>query len=173
MIETKRLILKDFDLADAQAIFDNWSSDPSLASYTDFLEHFYVEDTVEMLELWQAETENRVIRKSVHLKESGEPIGTVDVMDNEQGVAELSYIIGSQFAGHGYATEACKALIDYIFKLRKDDKIIVAAMENNRASLQVIRKLGFKYKETKTRFIFTQAGITNIKYYVLENTSND
>ena len=65
-------------------------------------------------------------------------------------------------------TEACQALIKYIFALGYK-KIVIAADENNIASNRVIEKCGFTftYKETRTPISRFKNGTAIINHYEL------
>lgn len=58
--------------------------------------------------------------------------------------AELAYWIGRPFQNKGYATEACRAVIDYAFGPLALNKIAVAHDAENTASEALIRRLGFR-----------------------------
>lgn len=56
---------------------------------------------------------------------------------------ELGYTFAKQYWGHGYATEAARALRDYAFQDRKENQLMAAIFPENTASKNVARKLGF------------------------------
>lgn len=47
------------------------------------------------------------------------------------------------YQGKGYATEAAKAMIDYMFKEAEINKISLDAVKDNIASCKIFEKLGF------------------------------
>ena len=51
-LETPRLILRPFVLADAQAMFDNWASDPRVTRYLSWQPHESVGASRELLKIW-------------------------------------------------------------------------------------------------------------------------
>lgn len=55
------------------------------------------------------------------------------------------YFIDIEYEKHGYATEAVKALCDYIFRNYHYDHIAAIIQADNYASIAVIQKVGFKY----------------------------
>lgn len=59
--------------------------------------------------------------------------------------AELAYWIGPANHGHGFATEASKAVVQYGFRLLGLHKIIVYHAADNPSSGAVVRKLGFRF----------------------------
>lgn len=65
------------------------------------------------------------------------------------GYIELGYHFLPDAWGHGYATEAARALLEYGFRALRLDRIVAVAMPDNEASLRVIQKLGLSYIEDR------------------------
>ena len=57
--------------------------------------------------------------------------------------AEICYSIQKKHWSHGYATEACRTVIDYCFSKMKLHKIYADTWPDNIASQRVLEKLGF------------------------------
>lgn len=51
-IETERLILRRFELSDAQAMFDNWANDDEVTKYLTWPAHADMSVTEELLGEW-------------------------------------------------------------------------------------------------------------------------
>jgi RimJ/RimL family protein N-acetyltransferase len=56
----------------------------------------------------------------------------------------LYWAISPDFQGHGYATEAAQALVDYAFRHLKLKRIIATTTYDNTPSLSVMRKLSMR-----------------------------
>ena len=142
---TDRLILRKVTMYDAQEMFDNWASDSEVTKYLTWTPHQSI-DTVRMiLDDWMVDYEDeKTIRYGITIKETGELIGAIDVVDYIDGVPEIGYSLSRKYWNKGYMTEAAKAVIDYIFSLGYKEIFIEADIRNG-ASLRVIEKLGFKY----------------------------
>lgn len=59
------------------------------------------------------------------------------------GLIEIGYSIVPEFRGHGYATEACKALVGYAFSKAEVNRIRAHTRKNNPGSIKVVEKMGF------------------------------
>jgi RimJ/RimL family protein N-acetyltransferase len=80
---------------------------------------------------------------SVELKETGEWVGRVGPWYPEGWPGrEVGWTISPDHQRRGYATEAAKASIDYVFDTLGWDKVIHVIMEGNVASIAVAEKLG-------------------------------
>jgi len=62
-----------------------------------------------------------------------------------EGSAELGYWVAEEFQGRGYATEACKILIERAFEELNVQRIFASYKNENTASKGILEKLGFKY----------------------------
>jgi ribosomal-protein-alanine N-acetyltransferase len=62
----------------------------------------------------------------------------------EHNRAELGYWLGLPFWGHGYATEAARAVVEYGFDKLKLNRIFASHFSGNDASGRVLQKLGMK-----------------------------
>jgi ribosomal-protein-serine acetyltransferase len=60
--------------------------------------------------------------------------------------AELGYWLRVDTTGHGFMTEASRALLTWAFGQMHAHRIRVAAATDNHASLAVIRRLGFRFE---------------------------
>lgn len=87
---------------------------------------------------------------AIFLKETGRFIGWCGVGDNDCNSyypdKEIYYLIGQDYWGNGYATEAMTALINYCFNTMKLKRLVAFAKSENIASNRVIQKLGFKFQ---------------------------
>lgn len=69
-------------------------------------------------------------------------IGYVQACSIQDGW-EVGYHIAKQYTGNGYATEALKAFLPYIFKELKINSIHGIVLEENIASQKILEKSGF------------------------------
>ena len=104
--------------------------------------------------------DNNVFRWSIFLKDTGECIGRLscheghdeDESINNPNIRGVGWIIDPKFQGHGYGTEAAKAMIDFMFLECEIEQIITGAAICNPASWKIMEKLGFERQE-KTKMI--------------------
>lgn len=69
--------------------------------------------------------------------------------------AKLGYAIRADRWGHGYATDACRTLIDFGFQRLGLHRISAAIGPDNAASIAVVRKLGMEYEGRLRDHVFT------------------
>lgn len=151
-IETERLVLRHFVKEDADAMFNNWANDPEVAKYMTWNPHQSVEETKCIINIWLEEYKDpKTIRYAITLKDTGEVIGGIDVPRfNNDDVPEVGYCLSRKYWNKGYMTEACTALVKYIFDLGYKE-ITIAADERNIGSNRVIQKCGFEFNHKEKR----------------------
>lgn len=77
-------------------------------------------------------------------KEDGSYIGNVELMDIENGSAEVGLCITMAMQNKHYGTEALKRIIEYGFKELDLNTLTSVIFSNNVRSLHNVEKLGFK-----------------------------
>ena len=89
---------------------------------------------------------------AVILKEEKKLIGFISKGKKEEKKKEFDfgYIFHSDFHGKEYATESCKAVIDFVFKVSQADKISTNTAKINKPSCNLLKRLGFITREEKT-----------------------
>ncbi len=144
IIKTERLILRKFTLADAEEVYHNWTSDEKVTSYVSWSTHKNVEETREVIQDWINKYENGSYNWVVELEQTGELIGSISVIhiSRKHNNCEIGYCYGSKYWNQGYATEALKAVVDYM--LNECGMHVVEARYHslNPASGRVMEKAG-------------------------------
>ena len=170
ILSTERLILRRLTNEDANSIYNNWANDPEVTKYVTWNEHKSIEDTKQILAIWLKEyKEPKTIRYGIVLKENNELIGAIDVVDYIDNNPEIGYCLSRKYWNKGYMTEACKAVVEYLFAIGYKT-ILIEADERNIGSNRVIEKVGFKYtnKETKPCSSFKPDIITVNWYKIIK-----
>ncbi|MDY6429988.1 MAG: GNAT family N-acetyltransferase [Bacilli bacterium] len=144
-IETKRLLLRKLRIEDAEPMFINWASDPEVTKYSTWNPHENIEVTKTIINHWlEDEKDPKTIRFIITLKESDEPIGSIDVVRYIDDSPEIGYCLSRKYWNKGLMTEACKAFSKYLFD-KGFKKVLIKAAVENIGSNRVIEKCGFKF----------------------------
>ncbi len=100
-----------------------------------------------------------------------EVIGQVSIQEKGEdiNIRDVGWYIDPVYQGKGYATEAAKAMIDYMFKEIGIKGISSSAVKDNFASCRIFEKLGFdKIEEVKEESPYTfYDGILTFSRYEL------
>lgn len=157
-IETERLILRPFTMDDLDDLHQNvygdaenrWSQGGRSRQYT---------EEVLLLKIHSLDTFGSL---AIVRKQDGAFTGFVDlspyvaswiIFDDAPDSpyhsleVELAYVLGRQYWGNGYATEAGRALINYAFEELRLRRLVNSIAADNARSINVAERLGFR--ETK------------------------
>ncbi|MCD8090255.1 MAG: GNAT family N-acetyltransferase [Clostridiales bacterium] len=116
-LETDRLILRKITLDDGPQMFENWASDVKTTSYLSWPTHKTLKDTRAVIHKWiEAYSKPLGYNWGIQLKSTGELIGNIEVTSKNVGqqLCQIAFCIGSKWWNNGYATEACKAVLDFL-----------------------------------------------------------
>jgi RimJ/RimL family protein N-acetyltransferase len=147
-IRTERLVLRPFVLADLEPLLAI-QSDPVAVRYVPYPPRDRP-TVAAVLERKMANTalrdEGDLIELAVTLGRGGPMIGDVllALRSVEHETLEVGYIFAPASGGHGYATEAVRALVGLAFSLLEARRIIARVDSRNAASSALLTKLGFR-----------------------------
>lgn len=148
MIETKRMILRDYKIEDFHFL-KSLLSNPKMIK---FIGNGKTKNETEAKAFYDwikaSYNQNKDFGlKIIELKETGERIGHAGLVPqiiNSEKLIEIGYWITTNFWGQGFATEVAKALRDYGEKELHLHKMIALIQVNNLASQKVARNIGMK-----------------------------
>lgn len=150
VLQTPRLILRQFTEADASLIF-TLNSDPEVIKYVHEPILQSVEQAKEIIsQVILPQYKNNFGRWALHTKNNDEFIGWCGLKYLPiPGEIDLGYRL-SRFAwGNGYATEAAIHVLDHGFNQLHLKEIIGRAHLQNISSINVLKKIGMQFiKET-------------------------
>jgi ribosomal-protein-alanine N-acetyltransferase len=180
-IETERLILRNFHLSDAQAMFDHWASDDEATKFLTWQPHQSVDTVIEHLEaILNQDQANGYFHWAIVEKSSNQLIGRIDIIDCNEAIKmkEIGYVLGKKWWHMGYMSEALNAVIAFLFTKTDTNRIEATHDEENRFSGAVMSKAGMLFegvhqdRSRNNRGIVNQVmyGITK-KQYLLRDIS--
>ena len=144
ILETERLVVRELDLKDMDALFELYSYD----GMTDYMEGLYPYEEEYLYQKAYIENMYRFFGYGMWLvfeKESGKLIGRAGVEHREalEGELELGYAIGTPFWSRGYATEVCQGILRYIHEELRFEEVCSLVEPENQVSIHLLEKLGF------------------------------
>lgn len=146
-METRRIILRPWDISDAEELF-KYAADPDVGPSAGWPVHTSVDNSREIIKevLSDAETYAMV------LKETGLPIGSIGLHHNDlaekDDEVELGYWIGKPYWGQGLVPEAAEEMLRHAFEDLNVKRVWCAYYDGNEKSKRVQEKLGFKHQWT-------------------------
>ena len=158
-LETKRLILRPWEEADAEECY-RYAKDPRVGPMAGWPVHTGVENSRHIIRdaLMAPET------YAIVLKETGLPIGSIGLHHNDlaqkDDEAELGYWVGVPYWGRGLVPEASRELLRHAFEDLKLARVWCGFYDGNERSKRVQEKLGFRYQWTTEDVPVPQLGET-------------
>jgi RimJ/RimL family protein N-acetyltransferase len=141
VLQTKRLTLRAPSLEDAAAVA-HLANDRRIAENTAQIPHPYrLTDAERFIASANAKGDANFL---IALAD-GTLMGVCGIAMGEGPAPELGYWLGVSYWGHGFATEAVRAVIDYAFADLKQESIQAGARVTNPASRRVLEKCGFQW----------------------------
>ncbi|QQX80550.1 GNAT family N-acetyltransferase [Shewanella sp. KX20019] len=146
--ETARLIIREFNRDDAQAVY-HFNAPEAVNRYTgDAGMCESVADAAGIIEnIWLKEyAEFGFARWAVVLKETGSVIGFCGFKNESRiNAVDIGYRFHPDYWGKGFATESNRACIEYARAHMDLDTIYGEVMPENTDSSQVLKKLGMRF----------------------------
>ena len=170
ILETERLILRYMNEQDTHAIFLNINSDKEVLRY--FIDK-YVEKEEDMTldKVIKYCKDNERYLLAVELKDTHEVIGMILECSSPSAIfnnVEIGYAIGRKYWNQGYATEALKKMIAFVFETGVH-KIIVSHIVGNDASKRVVEKCGLIPEGRSKEELYYHEHYHDVDYYYLLN----
>lgn len=168
-LETKRLVLRRFSLDDAQAMYDNWASDPEVTRYLTWPTHQSAADSKAILEDWVLRyCEANYYHWAIVPKDNDDqPIGSIAIVAHDDQVekATVGYCIGRSWWHQGFTSEALQAVIDYLLDEVGMRRVDAYHDSRNPHSGNVMKKCGMTYEGTLRASDRNNQGICDACWY--------
>lgn len=150
-IETERLTLRRFKISDAGDLL-KCMSDGEVTKYLRVETAKNIDDVKKPLLQWikKYDEDKSFYRWGVELKKTGELIGLIcaSAQSERDMIAESGYRFARKNWNKGYATEALKAVINFMIFEVGFNRVEACHSTNNPASGRVMQKAGMKYEGT-------------------------
>jgi RimJ/RimL family protein N-acetyltransferase len=152
LLQTRRLILRPIVESDAEEAH-MWFSDSAVMEFFDYGPHARVEETLDRIKRYRRHYNRYGFGKCIILeKGANRPIGDAGLAVVEHtGETQVGYKLARAYWGHGFATEAAAALVQFGFARLELPRIVALIHPDNTLSTRVAEKVGFRYCRTDFR----------------------
>ena len=167
-METDRLCFKIIEVRDVDFIhqlYSDWRVSQHLGKVPF---PFGYEDAIQTIShCVSKESTEDTMTLLVKKKDDRRTIGIVTLRkDGELGI--LGYSILPEFWNMGFATEACKRIVNFGFESLELSRIQASTTENNIASMKVLEKLGFSLREDGIKENSIHSGERLVRRYQIQ-----
>lgn len=144
-LETDRLILRQLSDERAADYFEIFA-DAEVTRYYDVDTMTNIDQAKALIDRHNTHFQNRVsIRFVLELKATGKVIGSIGLYNfNGEESVEIGFDLNRRYWKQGFMTEALQRLIGFIFNDLEVSSIYAGFLENNIASENLMKRLGFR-----------------------------
>ena len=175
MLQTERLILRPWEDADAESLYE-YAKDDRVGPISGWPVHTSVENSLEIIKEILRAPESY----AVCLKEDNKAIGSIALMIGDRSnidipdtEGEVGFWIGVPFWGRGLIPEATREIIRHAFEDLGLEVLWCAYYEGNDKSRRVQEKCGFVYHHTELDKYLQLADGIRRKHIVMRLTKNE
>ncbi|MCP4177693.1 MAG: GNAT family N-acetyltransferase [bacterium] len=146
ILETERLILRNFEKSDLQFLFDIRSNE-FIAAAAGIEIHKTLAESEEFLDkVFDSFASKTGINWVISLKESNTPVGDVGIwrLVTEHFKGEIGYMQKTEYCGNGYMSEALSKVIDFGFNILGLHRLEATVSSHNKNSIKILNKMNFK-----------------------------
>lgn len=146
-IATKRLVLRDLEASDGPRIF-SYHRHPDVARF-----QLWGTESVDMIQSYirritaaDPDTAGSWYQVGIYLQEGGKLIGDCGFrpLKDEPQQTEVGITLAPEFHRQGYAAEALRALLNYLFGTLGKHRVFGSVDPANTASIALLRRLGMR-----------------------------
>jgi RimJ/RimL family protein N-acetyltransferase len=146
-IITERLALRDLEANDGPRVF-SYHRHPEVARFQS-----WGTESVDVVQTYirglagvEPGEPGKWYQVGIFLVEGGKLIGDCGfrVVENDPTQAEVGLTLAPEFQGKGYATEALRALLNYLFTTLKKHRVFGSADPRNVSSIQLQERVGMR-----------------------------
>ena len=147
VIETDRLILRNFRQGDAADLFA-YLREPRSSCFLDLrLANF---DAAQAEVAARGSSDGHI---AVCLQSSGRLIGDLACLHEPPDTYSVGWNFNADFGGTGYASEAARALFEHLFAVKRAWRLYAYVEENNIASQRLCERLGMRREGLFKEFV--------------------
>lgn len=170
-LETERLILRKTRQNDAEPMFKNWANDERVTKYLTWAPYESVEQLETTYHKFLLENKDKpdFYDWKIELKEIGEPIGSIGVVQLREDVesAVIGYCLGYNWWHKGIMSEGFREVIRFLFEDVGLNRIESYHDPRNPHSGDVMKKCGLVYEGTARQADKNMQGICDKVHYAI------
>ena len=150
LYETERLIIRKWEEKDYKDLYE-YASDSNVTKFLSFPTYTSIDDAVTRIKFVNDQyIENSTIADyCIEFKDTNKVIGAIGIVnykDNNEGEAEVGYLLNPKFQGKGFMTEALIGIFKYIKQNQIAKRIVLKHDVENFKSGNVMKRAGMTFE---------------------------
>lgn len=150
-LRTPRLMLRKLTAEDVPMYYQRLGSSEAVTKWMLFDPHRGLSESVASIQkALNRYAAGRCYRWGIALREEDSLIGVIELLrfDEETESCSFAYMLGQDYWGKGYGTEALKATLGFAFEKMQVKEVVADHFSANPASGAAMRKAGMTYVRT-------------------------
>lgn len=165
-IESERLILRRFEIVDAEELFAGYINQPEFLYYANKEPQTLDGVKSYLNHVTQKYNDGEYFNWVITQREDGKIVGAINLKPNhEDDSVMFSYAIDNRFTGKGYMTEALTKVKEYALDKLKVSRFVGGCVTKNIASKKVMEKCGLKHEKTIKNYKTLSDGVFDMFFY--------
>ena len=171
-IQTKRVALRDLEASDGPRVF-SYHRHPAIARFqtwgTESVD--VMQSYIRGLATADPDTPGAWYQVGIFLLAGGKLVGDCGFrpLKDEPREAEIGITLAPEFQGQGYATEALRALVSYLFRELGKHRVFGSVDPANTSSLALLRRIGMRQEGHFVKSLwFRGEWVDDVVFAVLE-----
>lgn len=166
-LENEKVLLRAFVLEDANAVAylcNNYNIHKNTLTIP---YPYLIQDAIDFISYQISYSDSdREMSLAIEDKNTGELVGSIGLICSQiHKRCEVGYWIGEEYWNMGYATEALRVMIKYIFEIKGYNKVFGRHFDTNPSSGKVMEKAGMVYEGTEREHYLRNGEYLNVKNY--------
>jgi RimJ/RimL family protein N-acetyltransferase len=151
--ETARLVARPATCADAEIIFDEYASDPSVAKFMTWRPHRNITETIEFLRRCERVWADGVAFPwSLWMKASGDFVGLLEIRVHPTTV-DVGYALSRRWWQQGLMSEALRSVVEWALARPEIFRVWATCDVENTASARVLERVGMEREGVLRRWL--------------------
>lgn len=144
---TERLLIRPVEMSDADALF-KYRSDRKSNKYQGWIPETPedAKDFINSLVLNDIDVPDTWFQLVIIIRSGNILIGDIGIhfLNSDNSQVEIGYTLDKNYQHKGYATEALKIIIDFLFIILNKHRITASIDPRNKSSVSLVKRLGFR-----------------------------
>ncbi|MCR8842437.1 GNAT family N-acetyltransferase [Paenibacillus sp. SC116] len=172
-IRTDRLLIRPFQLSDAQRVYEFCNNYNVYKSTLTLPYPYPIESAISWIQTHEDNfNNNRYYEFAITDKNTHELYGAIGLTNHKTHKnGELGYWIAEEYWGKGYATEATKAVIAFAFSEKQYHKVYARFFASNPASGRVMQKVGMLEEGRLAQHVYKENKYEDLIHYGILNSA--
>lgn len=165
VLETHRLILRPFSLADAEDMYRNWANNPHVTKFLGWPLHDSPKVSERIIADWMEKYKDvRNYDWCMEYKDNHQAIGSIGVVNRNENTksVEIGYCMSEDYWFKGIMTEALREIVRFFFEEVGLNRIEARHDTKNPNSGKVMKKAGLRYEGTLIEGGWNNTGICDL-----------